>query len=101
MSYGTYLTVMAQVAYTALMPHREYSPGYLVVSPAQLGQVLRGFRKSRGLTQSEAGGRVGLRQEAISHFENDPGPSSVERLFRILAALDVELVLRDRDGESE
>lgn len=69
---------------------------YLVVSPHQLGQVSRGVRKSKGLTQEELASRVGLRQKTVSLFETDPGHTSIERLFQMLAALELELVVREK-----
>jgi HTH-type transcriptional regulator/antitoxin HipB len=69
---------------------------YMITTPAQLGQVLEGCRKQQRLTQSDLGARVGLLQKAISAVETDPGRTNVARLFRLLSALDLELVLRDK-----
>ena len=68
---------------------------YSVKTPEQLEQVLRALRKDKGLTQAQTGRRAGLRQGAVSTLESAPGKASVERLFRVLSALEVELVLRD------
>ncbi len=65
-------------------------------TPNQLGAVLRGQRKKKKLTQADAGTNVGLRQNAVSIIEADPGRSSVGRLFKLLSALDLELVVRDK-----
>ena len=65
-------------------------------TPSPLGAVLRGQRKKRKLTQADAGANVGLRQNAVSTIEADPGRSSVGRLFKLLSALDLELVVRDK-----
>jgi HTH-type transcriptional regulator/antitoxin HipB len=70
---------------------------YPVTTPEQLEQVLRALRKDIGLTHTQAGRRAGLRQGAVSTLESQPGKASVERLFRVLSALGVELVLRDPD----
>jgi HTH-type transcriptional regulator/antitoxin HipB len=64
--------------------------------PQQLGPILRGFRRERKLTQKAVGVRAALAQNAISQIESKPGPVSLDRLFRVLAALDVELVVRSR-----
>jgi HTH-type transcriptional regulator/antitoxin HipB len=66
-------------------------------TPNQLGAVLRGQRKKKKLTQADAGANVGLRQNAVSTIEFDPARSSVGRLFKLLSALDLELVVRDKD----
>jgi transcriptional regulator with XRE-family HTH domain len=69
---------------------------YSVKTPQQLGQVLQGLRKQKGITQKAAGSRVGLLQSAVSEFETAPGRSSVERLFTLLSALELDVFIRDR-----
>lgn len=68
-------------------------------TPAQLGAVLRGFRRERGLTQHELASQVGLAQKAISIAELHPERIGVERLFQLLATLGVELVLRTKKAK--
>ncbi len=69
---------------------------HTITTLAQLGHVLKGCRRQRGLTQRELGAKVGLLQKAVSALESDPSRASVERLFRLLSALELELVLRDK-----
>ena len=69
---------------------------YLIKTPDQLGAVLKGFRRDRNLTQAQVGGQVGLPQNAISEVESDSGRTSVSRIFKLLAALDLDLVIRPR-----
>ncbi|MEO5960556.1 MAG: helix-turn-helix domain-containing protein, partial [Opitutaceae bacterium] len=69
---------------------------YPIKTPQQLGAVLKGFRRERKLTQSAAGASVGLPQNAISEMETNPGPASLARIFKLIAALDLELVVRSR-----
>lgn len=69
---------------------------FLAKTPRQLGAILRGYRKQRGLTQRELAGRLGWPQKAISLAETRPGAMSVERLFQLLSALEVEVTLRDQ-----
>ena len=74
---------------------------YLALTPLQLAQVLRGFRRSRGMTQQDAARLGGLLQKTVSNLELTPQRTSVESLFRILSALNLELVVRDKnDGGS-
>lgn len=68
-----------------------------VKTPQQLGAILRGFRVERKLTQREVGARSGLAQNAISQLETNPGPASFAKILHVLAALDVEVVLRHRE----
>ena len=75
-----------------------------IPAATQIGEVLQGWRKERKLTQAQLGAKVGLSQVAVSHLEQAPEKTSVERLFRLLSALEVDLVLRDRassSGDSE
>ncbi len=73
-------------------------PEYLALTASQLAQVLRGYRKARGLTQREAAARGGLLQKTVWSLETAPGKSSIDSLYRLLGALEVELVLRDKPG---
>lgn len=69
---------------------------FTVTSPKQLGHVLKGCRELRGLTQQETGQRIGYLQKEISKMEHEPGRSRVSRLFKVLSALEFELVIRDK-----
>ena len=62
----------------------------------QLGQALRGQRKSRQLTQKETAEVVGLLPKTISRLELATETASVESLFKLLSALQLELVVRSR-----
>lgn len=71
---------------------------YPVRTPAQLGQLLKGLRGERRMTQADVAARMGLLQGKISALEANPGRTSVERMFRLLSVLEVDLVLRPRGG---
>lgn len=73
----------------------------LATSAEQLGQVLKGVRKDLGLTQEQTGQKIGIHQKEISKMENGMSRTSVERLFRLLSALELELVVRPRNVELE
>jgi HTH-type transcriptional regulator/antitoxin HipB len=70
--------------------------GYPIKTPQQLGAVLQGFRKQRGLTQAQVARTGGLLQSAVSELELDSSTASLNRIFKLLAALDLELVVRSR-----
>ncbi|AIO68660.1 helix-turn-helix transcriptional regulator [Burkholderia oklahomensis] len=59
----------------------------------QLRPILRGFRKAAGLTQAMLASRLGVTQQTYAQFEANPASASVERLFKVLRVLDVELTL--------
>jgi HTH-type transcriptional regulator/antitoxin HipB len=74
---------------------------YPIRTPQQLGPILQGFRRERKLTQQSVGALAGLAQNAISEIEAKPGPASFERIAKVLAALDLELVVRRRVQPSQ
>lgn len=68
---------------------------YTITTLDQLRPILLGFRKSRGLTQAGAAARLGIAQQTYAQLESNPGVVSVERLFKVLRVLGVDLVLAD------
>jgi HTH-type transcriptional regulator/antitoxin HipB len=66
-------------------------------TPAQLGPILKSCRIERGLTQRNAGAPVGLKQSTVSQMETHAERSSIESLYKLLSALNLELLLRDKD----
>ncbi len=69
---------------------------YPIKTAQQLGAVLEGYRKNRGLTQKDAGSKVGLAQSVVSLLEKSPQRAGLHRIFKLLAALDLEIVVRPR-----
>ena len=68
---------------------------YPIKTLSQLRPILQGFRKANGLTQAALAERLGITQQSYAKLETNPTSASVERLFTILRALGVELVLSD------
>lgn len=74
----------------------------VIQAPAQLGVLLRGVRRERGMSQQELALKAGgTSQNRLSELELHPGRFTVERLLLILAALDLELVVRPRESTFE
>jgi HTH-type transcriptional regulator / antitoxin HipB len=69
---------------------------YLVNTSSQLAMAVKSRRKVSGLTQAAAAARVGLLPKTVSAMENHPEKTTVESLFRLLAALELELVLKPK-----
>ena len=69
---------------------------YPIKTPTQLGAVLKGYRRERKITQAALGAKVGPPQNAVSEIEASPDRSSLARVFKLLAALDLDLVVRPR-----
>lgn len=66
----------------------------------QLSQHLKAFRKTRNLTQAQLALHLGLTQSRIADIETNPGKVSLENLLKVLAALDVRVMLRDEATET-
>lgn len=69
---------------------------YVARTPQQLGAVLKGTRKQRGLSQAEIGVKAGFAQPKISLIESHTATTSIEILYKTISALGLELVLRDK-----
>ncbi len=69
----------------------------LVVSPEILGRALKRQRKAKGLTQQEAGEVFRLDQGTVSDIERGTPGTRLVTLFRLLAALDLEMIIRSKD----
>jgi HTH-type transcriptional regulator/antitoxin HipB len=82
------------------LPSLTVMNDYSIKAPNQLGPVLQGYRRERGLTQKEVGAKVGMTQKAVSKIELDPSRTGLSLIFKILAALDLEIVVRPR-GQSQ
>lgn len=70
--------------------------------PAQLAQLLIGLRRQQGLSQAALAQKAGgISQARLSALELNPGRFTLERLLLILAALNLELVVRPRRRRPE
>ncbi len=65
-------------------------------NPLQLGAALLRFRKRVSRTQREAGERAGVKQAIVSQVESGTVGTRLGTLFKLLAALGLELVVRSR-----
>lgn len=69
-------------------------------SSRQVGQLIRRFRRERGLSQTQLAQLAGRRQEMISKIETGQGGVKLDTLFGVLAALGLELVVEPRSQSS-
>ncbi|MGB4599986.1 MAG: helix-turn-helix domain-containing protein [Trichlorobacter sp.] len=67
-----------------------------ISSPETLGQALRAERKNKGMSQNVVGHSVGMEQHTISKIEAGNPGTELNTLFRLLAALDLELTIQPR-----
>lgn len=68
-------------------------------TPKQLGSALRRYRKQLELSQTGLSSRIGKRQATISTLES-AGSATLDTLFAVLSALDLELSVRRRSKGS-
>ena len=73
----------------------------LVYSPKSLGLALKRQRKAKQLNQKEAGFPFKLEQTTVSSIEQGAAGTRIETLFRMLAALDLEMVIRTKNKLEE
>jgi len=71
-----------------------------ITSPDMLAQTMHNQRKGKNLSQQAAAASIGIKQATLSAFENHPDGTRLETLFKLLAALDLELHLEQRDTDA-
>jgi HTH-type transcriptional regulator/antitoxin HipB len=65
-------------------------------TPKQLATLLRRRRREIGLSQEALASRIHLRQATVSATETSAADTRLGTLFEMLAALELELVVRPR-----
>ena len=65
-------------------------------TPKQIGDALRRRRRTLDLTQKGLGDKTTLRQATISAVEKGEPGTQLRTLFDVLAALELEIVIRPR-----
>lgn len=66
-----------------------------------LANAVRDQRKAQNITQSDTAKLVGIKQTTVSAFENTPEGTKLDTLFKLLAALDLELHVQPRNCTAE
>ena len=72
-------------------------------SPKELALLIINQRKKLKLSQAAVGKLVGLKQQTISEFENNPKGTKLSTLFFILSAvnLDINVLAKDEKNKLE
>ena len=68
----------------------------LISTPRQVGEILRGRRRSRRVPQRELAAKLGVSQGRFSTLEADPSRLTLGRLIALAKLLGLDLVLEDR-----
>ena len=77
-----------------MKPNRQ-----LITTAGQVGEILRGRRKTRRISQHELAAKLGISQGRLSILEGDPAGLTLDRLILLAKLLDLELVLQDKSDE--
>jgi len=72
---------------------------YKISMATQLSDILKSKRKSTGLTQEKLGRKLGVSQRVLARNEAHPEKVHFERILDILAELDMDLVIRERNRD--
>ena len=67
----------------------------------QIGAAIRRRRRRLGLRQGDVGVKTNLRQATVSALENGEPGTQLRTLINVMAALDLEMVLRERTKAEE
>lgn len=67
----------------------------------QIGAAVRRQRRSKGLSQAELGAKTNLRQATISALERGEPGTQLRTLVDVMAALGLEMVIRERKATTE
>ncbi len=71
---------------------------YPIRTISQLRPILQGFRKAAGMTQARMADLLGVTQQAYAQLEANPAAASVERVFKVLRLLDVDMTLSQNEA---
>ncbi len=69
-------------------------------TPKQIGAAIRRRRRGLNLRQGDVGARTNLRQATISTLENGEPGARLQTLISVMAALGLEMVIRERSKAS-
>ncbi|MGL5359546.1 MAG: helix-turn-helix domain-containing protein [Shewanella sp.] len=71
-----------------------------ITTAKQLSNYLKDTRQSLKLSQSKVASKVGIRQDTVSSFEQNPDSTKLETLFKLLSSLNLELEVRQRGDDN-
>ena len=69
---------------------------YLVIGPQSFGKAIREFRLRRHVSQQQLAEQAEIHRSYISELESGSTTEALRRIMSVLAALDLEVVVRER-----
>jgi len=87
--------------YTGIIDISDIRPmRHLLTTADQLGQILRSARRERGLSQAQAGLRLGLSQSRLSELEQDAATVTVAQLLAMASLYGLQLEVATRASQA-
>jgi transcriptional regulator with XRE-family HTH domain len=77
--------------------HKSSGGPFRIYSPASLGDALRHYRTSAGLTQAQLAELTGLQRSYLSELESGKETEQLKRILRVLRQLGVRMTLDEAD----
>ena len=68
----------------------------VITTPQQVGEILRGRRKARRISQQHIAAKLGISQGRLSTLEANPSSMPLDRLIMVASMLGLELVLQEK-----
>lgn len=69
-----------------------------ITTSKQLSACLKDIRTTQKLSQGKVARKVGIRQDTVSSFEQNPDSTKLDTFFKILSALNLELMVTSRNA---
>lgn len=69
---------------------------YLIIGPKSFGGAIREFRRRRHMSQQDLASQADMHRSYLSALESGSTTEALNQIMRALAALDLELVVRER-----
>lgn len=82
--------------YRDISQYTEAVDDVVATGPDSIGETIRAVRQTDGIQQAELAERAGLHRSYVSKIERGGSMETMARVFRLLRALDLELVIRRR-----
>ncbi len=87
---------MAALSLNGMPSLKGVRMAHIARSPKQFGALIHNARIQRNLTQQALAASVGTGQKTISRIEGGQTGTTLETLFRVMAALDLDVQIAPR-----
>lgn len=67
-----------------------------ITDPAALGRLIREYRKTSGLTQTDLAGLCGVSMKFVNQVENGKTTAEIGKILRLVSTVGLDLIARTR-----